>query len=141
MRNNRKIVSIEIRNNNTDEVLKAMKEQARIALKSIGEEAEGYAKDDCPVDSGRLRNSITFATKDYKSKGNDRPKEKASAEERKKLATPEDLTLYLGTNVDYAIYVEYGQYKHDVGKNHFIRDSIANHGDHYKEILRAALDV
>lgn len=138
---NSRIVSIEVRNDNTEEVFKAMKEQAMIALKSIGEEAEGYAKDDCPVDSGRLRNSLTFATKDYKSKGNDREGVKASSEDKKKLETPEELTLYLGTNVDYAVYVEEGHQKHLTGKNHFIRDSISTHGDHYKEILRAALDV
>lgn len=137
----KKVISFEIRNDNSAEVLKAMREQAMIALKAIGEEAEGYAKDDCPVDTGRLRNSITFATKSYKSKGNDRTGEKASAKERKKLANPEDLTLYLGTNVDYAVYVEYGSYNHKIGKNHFIRDAIAKHGDHYKEILRAALDT
>ena len=97
----------------TSEVLAAMHEQVAIALESIGQEAEGYAKDDCPVDTGRLRNSISHAVE-----GDD---------------------VYIGTNVEYAPYVEYGDYRHTTGKRHFLRDAAANHGDHYKAIMDAAL--
>ena len=123
----------------TPEFLRAMKEQVELGLEGIGAEAEGYAKDDCPVNSGRLRNSITFATKEFKSNGNDREGEKASSAEMKKLATPEYGTVYIGTNVKYAPYVEYGDYAHKIGKNHFLRDAVADHGDHFKEIMEAAL--
>lgn len=97
----------------TSEVLAAMREQVAIALESIGQEAEGYAKDDCPVDTGRLRNSISHAVE-----GDD---------------------VYIGTNVEYAPYVEYGDYRHTTGKRHFLRDAAVNHGDHYKAIMEAAL--
>lgn len=33
---------------NSQEVLQAAKSQILLALESIGQEAEGYAKDDCP---------------------------------------------------------------------------------------------
>jgi hypothetical protein len=41
--------------------------------------------------------------------------------------------------VEYAPYVEYGEYEHTTGKNHFLRDAATTHGDHYKEIMEAAL--
>lgn len=44
---------------NSGEVLKAFENAVQRGLEAIGETAEGYAKDDCPVDTGRLRNSIT----------------------------------------------------------------------------------
>lgn len=99
----------------SSEVKHAMRQQVEIALKSIGQTAEGHAKDECPVDTGNLRNSI--------------------ANEH------DDSTVYVGTNVEYAPYVEYGDYNHTTGKKHFLRDSIANHGDEYKSILKAALDT
>lgn len=44
---------------NSAEVLAAIKKQVLLGLESIGQEAEGYAKDEAPVDTGRLRNSIS----------------------------------------------------------------------------------
>lgn len=101
---------------NSAKVLAEMKEQALIGMKSIGQEAEGYAKDECPVDTGRLRNSISNKVIDS------------------------EVAMYVGTNVEYAPYVELGdKARHVVGKAHFIRDSIATHGERYKDILEAAL--
>ena len=100
---------------NSQEVLEAARKQILIALESIGQEAEGYAKDDCPVDTGRLRNSIAH-----------------DVDESEPAA-------YIGTNVEYAIYVEYGDYNHKVGKNHFLRDAASTHGEHYKAIMEAAM--
>ena len=97
------------------EILAAMRQQVLLGLEAIGQECEGYAKDDCPVDTGRLRNSIAH------------------------MVEGDDDKVYVGTNVEYAPYVEYGEYKHITGKNHFLRDAAANHGDHYKAILEAAL--
>lgn len=101
---------------NKDELLRALPEQIALGLSMIGEEAEGYAKDECPVDTGRLRNSI--ANKVDKA----------------------EQAVYIGTNVEYAVYVEYGDYTHKTGKKHFLRDAAANHADHYESILKAALD-
>lgn len=114
----------------SDEVIEASKEAIQLALKSIGEEAEGYAKNSCPVDMGILKNSISFKTADAEGTGDSTPK-----------GAPPDGELQVGTNVKYAKYQEFGErYHHKVGGPHFLRNSIANHGDHYKEILKAALD-
>ena len=98
------------------EVIRAMNQQALLGLEAIGMTAEGYAKDDCPVDTGRLRNSITH--------------EVIAAEK----------AVYIGTGVEYAPYVEYGDKAvHKTGKSHFLKDAAANHADHYKAIMEAAL--
>ena len=66
---------------NSDQVLREFAQKKERALKTIGEVAISYAKDDTPVDTGRLRNS-----EDYKVDGSD---------------------VYIGTNVEYAPYQEY----------------------------------
>ena len=55
-----RVLSVQITDHSA-EVLKAMHSQVILGLQAIGQEAEGYAKDECPqsVDTGRLRNSIT----------------------------------------------------------------------------------
>lgn len=109
-----KVVDVKI-SDHSDEVITAMRDKVLLGLRSIGAEAEGYAKDDCPVDTGRLRNSIANEVVDSES------------------------AVYIGTNVEYGVYVEYGDYKHTTGKNHFLRDAAANHGDHYAAIMEAVL--
>ena len=50
--------------------------------------------------------------------------------------------MYIGTNVEYAPYVEYGDNAtHKTGGAHFLRDAAAEHGEHYKQIMEAALDA
>ena len=130
-----KITSIRLVDHSA-EFLEEMHAAVQAGMKAIGVEAERYAKADCPVDTGRLRNSITFATEDYQSKSGGSP---ATSEDSKEKAKPESASVYIGTNVEYAVYVEYGDYNHKTGKNHFLRDSIVNHTARYKELLEAAL--
>ena len=108
-------IQINIKKDYSPEILATMKDKVQTALKAMGVEAEGYAKDECPVDTGRLRNSIS-----------------------NKVISSEN-AVYIGTNVEYGVYVEYGDYNHVTGKKHFLKDAAANHGDHYKAILEAAL--
>lgn len=80
-------LDFEIQADNTDEIKSIAKEAVERALEAVGLLAEGYAKRYCPVDTGRLRNSITHG------------------------ADMSDTTAYIGTNVEYAAYVEYGTSK------------------------------
>ena len=123
-------VTVSLINDMTPEVLAAMKEQVEKGLIAIGSEAEGYAKDDAPVDTGRLRNSICWATSTEHASGDGRDQP---------LATPEEGTVYIGTNVEYAESQEYGEYKHKVGRPHFLRDAATGHDAYYKGIMEAAL--
>ena len=52
--------NIEYRDN-TEEVLNALEAAIRRGNEAIGMTAERHAKKKCPVDTGRLRNSITYA--------------------------------------------------------------------------------
>ena len=52
--------NIEYRDN-TEEVLNALEAAIRRGNEAIGMTAERHAKKKCPVDTGRLRNSLTYA--------------------------------------------------------------------------------
>ena len=75
-------------NDYSDEVLQAFDEACLRALERCGLQAEGYAKDLAPVDTGNLRNSISH-----------------------KVVNSEP-AAYIGTNVEYAPYVEFGTGMH-----------------------------
>ena len=96
---------------NTDEVLSALEMAKKRGLESVGLTAEGYAKKDTPVDTGRLRNSISHAT-DYEA-------------------------AYIGTNVEYAPYVELGAR----GRKgvHMLQRAASEHTDEYKRLMEDAM--
>lgn len=80
------------------------------ALPAIGRMLEDTAVVLCPVDTGRLRGSITYATKFKK----DRPRGEAKQNDAVTQPTSK-YKCYVGTNVEYAPYVEYGTGPHVVG--------------------------
>lgn len=124
---------IEIEADNTEEILGMIKKAITRALVKIGMKAEGYAKEYVPTDTGNLKNSITFQVRDS---------EKA---------------VYIGTNCEYAPYVELGtgkyysggrptawSYQDAKGNWHrttgqrpqpYLKPAAANHGDEYRSIL------
>lgn len=125
-------------NDYSDEVLDAMQDAVARALERIGMQAEGYAKDLTPVDTGNLRNSITYDI---------------DKDERK---------VYIGTNVEYAPYVELGTgkyaaeggrptpwiYKDENGNYHwtagnpaqpFLKPAVADHAQTYRNIIEDEL--
>lgn len=134
------IVSIEIKDNSR-EVLEALAIQIQNGMKGIGEQAERYAKANCPMDTGRLRNSITWTITGEQGPANTSAGEPASTKDYKVRAKPELGTVYIGTNVDYAKYVEVGDYAHKVGRKHFLKDAATQHEEHYKAIMKAALEA
>lgn len=96
---------------NSDEVLRELAEKKPVALEECGLVAEGYAKRECPVDTGNLRNSITHT-------------QSGDAE-------------YVGTNVEYGPYVEMGTTR--TRAQPFIKPSVADHVDQYKRIFEKYL--
>ena len=99
---------------NSPEVAEELKRKMLLAMAAMGEVVEGYAKEDCPVDTGRLRNSIT-----HKEKGE---------------------SVYIGTAVEYGKYVELiDRYHHKTGKAHFLRDAATTHGDELKEVAKTIM--
>lgn len=96
----------------TAEVRAAMDKALDKALEMCGLKAEGYAKMICPVDTGNLRNSITHTS-------------------------GEEQTEYIGTNVEYAPYVEMGTSR--TKAQPYLRPAIEGHTDTYKRIFEACL--
>ena len=106
------------------------------ALERCGMQAEGYAKDLAPVDTGNLRNSIT-----HKVVGDE---------------------VYIGTNNEYAAYVELGTgkyadggrqdpwvYQDDEGRWHhtngqraqpYLKPAVADHQQTYRNIIKDELE-
>ena len=78
------------------------------ALEIIGGKAESYAKRLCPVDTGNLRNSITHQQMN-------------------------ENTEVVGSNVDYAPYVELGT--HRMAAKPFLRPAAEGHTTEYKAII------
>lgn len=76
---------------NSGKVLDEFQDAVVRALERCGAQAEGYAKDLAPVDTGKLRNSISH-----------------------KVDSAEP-AAYIGTNSEYATYVELGTGKYAEG--------------------------
>ena len=93
---------------NAKDVLEAMQKARTRAMEIIGGKAESYAKALCPVDTGNLRNSITHAQQD-------------------------ENTEVIGTNVEYAPYVELGTAR--MAARPYLRPAAENHGPEYKLIM------
>lgn len=98
---------------NSDKFLDALPEQIEQALTAIGLTAESYAKRDCPVDTGRLRNSITNA-----------------------VETSEH-SVYIGSNVEYAVFVELGTSR--MKARPYLKPAATQHNAEYKALAEQAL--
>lgn len=135
-------VSIDV-TDNSKEFLEAMASQVAKGLEAIGGEMEKHAKEGAPVDTGRLRNSITFATETAQGQPNtdkqSRPgavPQDAKPSDYAMLGVPDQNTVVVGTNVEYAAEQEY------YGKNkHFLKNAASDYGDDYKKIMQAALQT
>lgn len=92
---------------NSEEVKSLMAGALARALEKIGLIAEGYAKRLCPVDTGRLRNSITH--------------------------TDDGEFEYIGTNVEYAPYVELGTSR--TRAQPYLKPAAVDHANEYKKIV------
>lgn len=137
---------------NLDEVLEEFAEQVDIGLEAIGLQAERHAKQKFneyqpkpPIDTGLLRNSVTYAVHGQaphiQSYSADRGDGHGSYSGT--VGTEADKAVYIGTNVEYAPYVEYGHQQYGGGGHvpakPFIRPAAADHNDEYEKIMRQAL--
>lgn len=108
-------VEVHVTADNTQEAHELMRAAIARGLEEMGLVAEGYAKAGCPVDTGSLRNSITHVRES-------------------------ETTEAIGTNVEYAEYVEFREdVSHKNGHAHFLRDAASEHTAKYAQIMRSAL--
>lgn len=124
-------------------VLEATQEAIHTALEAVGVQAEAHAVAEITavgaVDTGRLRNSIThavsgdpgrtFSYTDDNGNGYAYTVDDAGDEA--------DNTVYLGTNVEYAAYVEMGTVK--MAARPYIRPAIEDNISEYKAIFEEIL--
>lgn len=96
---------------NSQIFIDAKDEAIERALEAIGITAEGYAKLKCPVDTGRLRNSISH--------------------------THDKDSVYIGTNVEYAVYVEMGTINSPAQP--YLKPAVTGHHAEYKRIAESCL--
>lgn len=106
-------IDIRVTQDNSAEVIEAKNAAVMRALEAIGLQAEGYAKLKAPVDTGRLRNSITHSL------------------------APEEEAVYIGTNVEYAPYVEYGTRR--TKAQPYLKPAVQDHAEEYKRIAESFL--
>ena len=95
---------------NSKEILAALEKGKRNALTAIGATAETYAKKATPVDTGRLRNSISHAV--------------------------DGEWVYIGSNVEYAPYVELGTSR--AKARHMLQKAATEHSAEYKRLAEDA---
>jgi HK97 gp10 family phage protein len=101
---------------NSKEVLAELEAKMPVILEKLGQAGENNAVMEITalgaVDTGNLRNSITHET--------------------------DSDTAYVGTNVEYAPYVEFGtrKYPHE---RPFLRNAIRDHIEEYKAIIETEL--
>ena len=122
---------------NSDLVKEELQLSIMRALEKCGMTAEGYAKLLCPVDTGNLRNSITHRVDEVES------------------------AVYIGTNNEYAAYVELGTGKyypggrktpwvyqdakgnwhltHGQSAQPYLKPAIADNADTYHDIIEGEL--
>ena len=95
---------------NVNDILSASEKGKRNALAAIGATAETYAKKATPVDTGRLRNSISHAV--------------------------DGEAVYIGSNVEYAPYVELGTSR--AKAHHMLQKAATEHSAEYKRLAEDA---
>ena len=96
---------------NSQQILSALEKGKRNALTAIGASAETYAKQETPVDTGRLRNSISH--------------------------TVDGEAAYIGSNVEYAPYVELGTSR--AKAHHMLQKAATEHSAEYKRLAEDAV--
>ena len=117
---------------NRKEVLRGSEEAAERGLAAIGMRAVTYThrpkeRGGTPVDTGRLRNSIAWATASQGGGGTDAPSGGGA----------DDRTVIIGTNVEYGETVEEGTSKRKPA--HMLRNALTDGADEYARIMEAAL--
>ena len=123
------------------EILAALEKGKRNALTAIGATAETHTKEnitaDKLVDTGRLRNSITYATGDYSGIGTYTDNNKKSYSDATARNTPKDDEVGIGTNVEYAAYTELGT--QHIAAHHYLKRAVTEHQDEYKKLTVQAI--
>ena len=102
----------------TNEYMRAVEDALETALEAVGIQIEGEAKEELEntprrIDTGNLRNSITH------------------------LVVESEGVVYVGTNVEYALYVHEGTSRME--ENRFLTNAVERNKDQIDQYLKDAL--
>lgn len=168
---------------NSPEVMEAFFHAVERGLEAIGITAEGYAKKELSkvqahaggpdrpyIDTGRLRNSITHATKTTEGRSYQYEDDRGTKFLSRIGTGAEENAVYIGTNVEYAPFVEMGTgiyaededgmpngegrtdpwaYQDDDGNwhmtrgikpVHFLKKAASEHTDEYKNLMEESIE-
>jgi HK97 gp10 family phage protein len=101
------------------EEIQKMKERREKTIKQIAIFVEAEAKLRAPVRTNRLRSSITHEDKHYETHS----------------------IAYIGTNVEYAPYVEFGVVSKNIPAQPYLRPAIEENRDKIKEMIKKGMNA
>ena len=139
---------------NTKEAIEAKNAAVKKALYAVGMHLEGEAKEELEntprrIDTGLLRNSITFALSgeapNIKTYSGDNPSRSGQSAEIPSGSysgkAPNDpineQAVYIGSNVEYAVYVHEGTQRMD--PNRFLKNAVEKNISQIKEYMEQEL--
>lgn len=105
--------SVTVKQDNIEQVVDGIDSAIGVALETIGLLAENYAVKKCPAVTSNLRGSITHEV------------------------DAGDNAVYIGTNVEYAPYVELGTSRQEAQP--YLRPAASKHEAQYRRVLKNAL--
>lgn len=137
--------------NNIDRSIRDVEKAMKKAARMIGGTIAGHAQERCPTDTGLLRNSITFAIggeapniQSYTSGNKNKKGELIEPKEghydgRADADGKGEVTVCVGTNVQYAPYQELGAPNRNIDAHPFLRPAFEEHRDEIERIVTACL--
>ena len=125
---------------NSEEYEYLLIQAIRRGLRTIGMRAETHAKENCPVDTGYARNSITHAlsgesaaVSSYKADAGKNGEPPKTGEYSGTLGKIDDNYVAIGSNVEYFPFIEEGARGRQA--LHVLRKAATDHKDEYKQLL------
>ena len=129
----------------SDDYMKDVEGAIEKALTAIGIHLEGEAKEELSntpkrIDTGLLRNSITYALDGEAPAQGSYSADDGSASGSYSGAAPKDdqRSVMVGTNVEYALYVHEGTVK--MPPNRFLKNAADRNRDQCAELIKKAME-
>lgn len=124
---------------NSAKLLTELERAVTAAMHAVGLQAVKHAVERVPYDTGLLRNSLTYALDGGSAEKTHYKADKGHGTGAYTGNVPKEglnkRSVTIGTNVEYAVYQEYGTSK--TAAQPYLRPAAANHTDEYKAIIKS----